>query len=389
LKTIAIFTTTRAESGLLSALLREIEKSEAVAYHLFVGGAHLAEEYGKTIREIEEQKFPIAATFDFLLNADTSVSLAKSTAIATYEVADLFQHFEFDFACVLGDRFELLAIVTNAILFRKPIIHIHGGESTEGAIDEQVRHMITKAAHLHFVACEDYARNVRRLGEPAWRIHNTGSLAVDNLVHHEKIAKAELFKRLQLELDWPTVFMAYHPVTLEQNISSLQQIKNVFAALKKYDFQIVVTAPNPELERDQIISYIKHEASQNNRVHYFDSLGTMQYHSLLAHCKFVIGNSSSGILEVPYFKIPTVNIGDRQQGRVRHPSVIDTDYSVESIAGGIAKALSDDFVSSLRHMPFKFGDGSAAKKMVEIIKNVQVDQNFLRKRLEFPENEDE
>ena len=389
MKTIAIFTTSRAEFGLLSALLREIEKSDSVAYRLFVGGAHLAEEYGKTIHEIEEQKFPIAATFDFFLNTDTSVSLAKSTAIATYELADLFQHFEFDFVCVLGDRFELLAIVTNAILFRKPIIHIHGGESTEGAIDEQVRHMITKAAHLHFVACEEYARNVRRLCEPQWRIHNTGSLAVDNLVHHEKIAKAELCKRLQLDADKSIVFVAYHPVTLELSISPLQQIKNVFAALKKYDFQIVVTSPNPELDREQIIAYIKHEASQNSRVHYFDSLGTMQYHSLLAHCKFVIGNSSSGILEVPYFKIPTVNIGDRQQGRVRHPSILDTDYSVESITTGIAKALSEDFVSSLRRMPFKFGDGSAAKKMVEIIKKVQIDQNFLRKRLEFPEHEDE
>jgi UDP-hydrolysing UDP-N-acetyl-D-glucosamine 2-epimerase len=388
LKTIAIFTTSRAEFGLFSALLREIEKSEAVAYRLFVGGAHLAEEYGKTIREIEGQKFRIAGTFDFFLNADTSVSLAKSTAIATYELADIFQNFEFDFVCVLGDRFELLAIVTNAILFRKPIIHIHGGESTEGAIDEQVRHMITKAAHLHFVACEDYAINVRRMGEPQWRIYNTGSLAVDNLVHQEKIAKAELCKRLQLEANYPIVFVAYHPVTLEFSISPLQQIKNVFTALGKYDFQIVITAPNPELERDQIMSYIKQEAAQNQRVHYVDSLGIVQYYSLLAHCQFLIGNSSSGILEVPYFKIPTVNIGDRQQGRVRHPSVIDTDYSVESIAAGIAQALSEDFVSGLRRMPFKFGDGTAAKKMVEIIKSVQVDQNFLRKRLEFPENED-
>jgi UDP-hydrolysing UDP-N-acetyl-D-glucosamine 2-epimerase len=389
LKTIAIFTTSRAEFGLLSALLREIEKSDSVAYRLFVGGAHLAEEYGKTVREIAAQKFSITATFDFFLNADTSVSLAKSTAIATYELADLFQKFEFDFVCVLGDRFELLAIVTNAILFRKPIIHIHGGERTEGALDEQVRHMITKAAHLHFVACEEYAWNVRRLGEPQWRIHNTGSLAVDNLVHHEKIAKAELCKRLQLDADKPIVFVAYHPVTLEFTIPPQQQIKNVFTVLGKYDFQIVVTAPNPELERDQIMSYIKQEAAQNQRVHYFDSLGTVQYYSLLAHCELVIGNSSSGILEVPYFRIPTVNIGDRQQGRVRHPSVIDTDYGVESIAAGIAKALSEDFVSSLRRMPFKFGDGTAAKKMVEIIKNVQVDQTFLRKRLEFPEPENE
>ncbi|MFQ5771926.1 MAG: UDP-N-acetylglucosamine 2-epimerase, partial [bacterium] len=346
MKTIAIFTTTRAEFGILSAFLREIASSDDVSYLLFVGGTHLVQEHGSTIDEIQKQSLKIAGTFDFLLNADTSFSLAKATGIATYELAHIFENFEFDYVCVLGDRFELLAIVANAILFKKPIIHIHGGEKTEGSIDEQIRHMLTKAAHIHFVASDEYARNIRQMGEPPWRIYNTGSLAVDNIKHNKKIDKAELFQELNLDVHKPTVLMTYHPVTLEFNISPIDQIKNAFSALKSYNFQLVITAPNIEVDRTQIIAYLQQETSQNRSYHYIESLGVVQYHSLIPYCKFVIGNSSSGILEIPYFKIPTVNIGDRQQGRIRHKSIIDTDYSVESISSGIAKALSSDFLKS-------------------------------------------
>ncbi|MFQ5754317.1 MAG: UDP-N-acetylglucosamine 2-epimerase, partial [bacterium] len=176
--------------------------------------------------------------------------------------------------------------------------------------------------------------------------------------------------------------------TLEFNISPIDQIKNAFSALKSYNFQLVITAPNIEVDRTQIIAYLQQETSQNRSYHYIESLGVVQYHSLIPYCKFVIGNSSSGILEIPYFKIPTVNIGDRQQGRIRHKSIIDTDYSVESISSGIAKALSSDFLKSIQDMKYKFGTGNAAKKMVEIIRNIKMDSKLLRKQLDFPENEE-
>jgi len=380
---VAIFTTTRAEFGILSPLIRQMMQDKDTELLLFVGGTHLAIEHGNTIKEIVDQGFKINGTFDYLLNEDTSFSLEKSVGIASIELAYIFENHEFDFVCVLGDRFEILAIVSSAILFKKPIIHLHGGEATEGLIDEQIRHMITKGAHLHFASCEDYAKNIRKMGEPDWRIYNTGALGIDNIVKNERLPKKTLFAELGLDENKRLAIMTYHPVTLEFDISPPDQIQNVLSALEDFDLQLVVTSPNIEVDRDKIVNFIQKKVDQHQRYVFVDSLGTKKYHSLIPHSEFVIGNSSSGIIEVPYFKVPTVNIGDRQTGRICHESVIDTDYSVASIKKGIQKALSKDFRDSLKEMSFKFGDGHAAEKMVEIIKSIKVDQNFLRKRLEF------
>src|SRR3972149_966419 len=207
-KRIAIFSTTRAEFGLFSALLREIDKTENIDALLFVGGSHLTKESGRTIKEIQEMSFEITDTFDYLLNIDDNTIIAKSLGYATIEIANFFKKYTFDFVCILGDRYELLAIVSNAILHKKPIIHIHGGEVTEGAIDEQVRHMITKASHIHFAACQEYADNIIKMGEEEWRVHNVGALAVDNFMQIEKINKDNLFKTLKLK-DKETVLMTY------------------------------------------------------------------------------------------------------------------------------------------------------------------------------------
>lgn len=386
---IAVFTTSRAEFGILYPLIKQISVEEDIEFILFVGGAHLAEEYGKTINEIKDLGITITDTFDYLLNGDDSFSISKSFGIASYELARIFEKYEFDFVCVLGDRFELLSIIGNAILFRKPIIHISGGERTEGAIDEQIRHMISKAAHLHFVSCEEYAENLQKMGEPARRIFNTGALNVDNMVRLGGISKEELFEELNLDIQKPTAVMTYHPVTLEYSISPNQQVRNVFEALEPFNLQLVVTAPNIEVDRNQIISIINDNMKKNRDLHYFESLGFKQYHSLIPNCEFVIGNSSSGIVEAPYFKIPTVNIGDRQNGRIRHESVIDTGYSVKDIQTGIRRALSSDFRKRLNNMPFKFGDGHAAERIVDIIKGIKIDQDFMRKRLEFFGYQDE
>jgi len=379
MRKIGIFTTTRAEFGIFSALIREIDKHAELDYLLFVGGSHIAEEHGKTIQEISNLNFRITATFDFLLNDDKPVGLGKSCGIATYELANIFGNYCFDFCCILGDRFELISVVTNSILFKIPIIHLHGGEKSEGAIDEQIRHMITKAAHLHFTSCAEHSQNIRQIGESSWRIFNTGALGIDNIVNNNKIPQDELFRMMTLDPLKPTALMTYHPVTLEFTISPFEQIRDIFVALKKYDIQLVITAPNIDLDREQIISYIKQKISNNKNFHYFDSLGVIKYHSLIPHCHFVIGNSSSGIVEVPYFKIPTVNIGDRQKGRIRHRSVIDTGYTAKSITDGIEKALSLDFKRSLQNMALKFGDGNAAKKMIEIMKETKINQEFMRK----------
>lgn len=380
---VAIFTTSRAEFGILYPLIKQMSVKGGIKPLLFVGGAHLVSECGKTINEITSYGINVQDIFDYLLNGDDSFSISKSFGIAVCELAHIFRDYAFDFVCVLGDRFELLAIVNNAIIFKKPIIHISGGEETTGVIDEQVRHMITKAAHLHFVSCKEYAENLMKMGEPAWRIINTGSLNVDNIVKQNRIPKKRLFEELNLDIRKPTILMTYHPGTLEYSISLEQQIMNIFEALELFDLQAVITAPNIEVDYNKIILCIKDVVGTNNNLHYFESLGFQKYHSLIPHCEFVIGNSSSGIVEVPYFKVPTVNIGDRQNGRIRHKSVIDTDYSVKSIRNGIKKALSANFRSSLKGMKFKFGDGHAAERMVEIIRKTDINQEFFRKQLVF------
>ncbi|RMH72104.1 MAG: UDP-N-acetylglucosamine 2-epimerase (hydrolyzing) [Gemmatimonadetes bacterium] len=385
-RTIAIFTTTRAEFGLFLPLLQAINADPDLRYLLFVGGTHLAVEHGYTLTEIQEQKYPVTDTFDYLLNENTSFSLSRSMGVASIELAHLFQHYSFDAICILGDRYELLPIVTTAILFKKPIFHINGGEKTEGVIDEQIRHMVTKASHLHFVACEEYAQNVRRMGEPANRIIITGALGIDNIVNLKKIPKSDLYENLGLNPDQQTVLLTYHPVTLEFEVPPEKQISNLFEALSHFKFQVVVTAPNIEVNRDKLLRLIKENVAKNDHYHYFDSLGVLRYHSLIPHCLFVIGNSSSGILEVPFFRIPTVNIGDRQQGRLRHLSIIDTDYSVPSIMSGIHKAQDVEFRKSLTKMTFKFGNGQAAPKIVNSIKSIDINQQFIRKVLDFPEN---
>ena len=382
-KKIAIFTTTRAEFGIFKPLLKEIEYEEKIDYLLFVGGTHLAHEHGNTINEIYNSNFKISSTFDYLLNGDDAFSLAKSSAVETSELAHIFKNYKFDAVCLLGDRYELIPIVLNAILFRKPIIHIHGGEQTQGAIDEQIRHMITKAAHLHFVATEDYAQNIIKLGEEKHRVFNTGALAVDNMLNEIKISKKDLFEELGLNPQKSTILMTYHPVTLESNFSPEDQINNLFNALQQFDFQTIITSPNIDTERSKILNIINKEVKKNKNYHYFQSLGQMRFHNILRHIEFMIGNSSSGIIEMPFFRKPTINIGTRQAGRIMHKSIINTGYTTSEIVDAIGKALNPKFRKEISTMEYKFGNGNAATKMIEVIKNTNFDKSFLIKKLTF------
>jgi UDP-hydrolysing UDP-N-acetyl-D-glucosamine 2-epimerase len=381
-KRIGIFTTTRAEFGLYLPLLKKIEQTSDLEYALFVGGTHLAPEHGCTMNEIKAQNIPIADTFDYVPNLDSSFALAHSVGVATIQLSYIFKNYHFDMVMVLGDRYELLSIIQNAILFKKPIIHLYGGEKTEGAMDEQIRHMVSKAAHLHFVSCQTYAQNLLSLGENPWRIHNVGSLATDNMSQRPKSDRQEIFERLRLNPSLPTILMTYHPVTLDLVADPETQIENVFKALKISNHQMVITAPNVDDGREKIMNIISKEVQNNSNYKFIQSLGAQNYHALIPHCQFVIGNSSSGIVEVPYYKIPTINVGDRQKGRVRHPSIIDTTYSVSDIMDGIQKATSAEFIASIRNMEYQFGDGTAAEKIVCAIKETEIDQRLIRKSLE-------
>ena len=383
MKTIAVFTTSRAEFGIFTPLISALNEESATSVLLFVGGTHTTIEHGYTINEIIKGNFKITQTFDYLLNEDSPYSLTKSSGIETIELANIFNNFIFDAICILGDRYELLPIVQAAILFKKPIIHLHGGEQTEGAIDEQIRHMITKAAHIHFAVCDKYAQNIIKLGEEDFRVYNTGALAVDNMTSTKRKNKTELFSDLDLNSEKPTIIMTYHPVTLESDISPQTQIENIFSALNNHNFQVVITAPNIDSERNEIEKVILKHVSENTNYKYIESLGATNFHNLIAYSEFIIGNSSSGIIEVPFFKKPTINIGIRQTGRIQHESIINTDYSAESIQKGIAKAVSSDFKNKILNLKYIFGDGNTAKKMVSIIKSTNFDNYLLIKKLTF------
>jgi GDP/UDP-N,N'-diacetylbacillosamine 2-epimerase (hydrolysing) len=383
MKTIAIFTTTRAEFGILSAFINEIERNEDTRYLLFVGGSHLAIETGNTIKEIRKLNYNITDTFDYQLNLANDSTIAKSIGFCTIELTHIFQNHHFDFVCVLGDRLELLSIITNALVFGKPIIHIHGGERSEGAIDEQIRHMITKASHIHFAACKEYADNIIKMGEQAWRVHNVGALAVDNMVNLPKISKEELFNVLSLDGNQSTILMTYHPVTLEFDITPLTQIQNIFEALRLFDYQVVITAPNADKDRDVIFEYINEQVNLSSNIKFVDSLGVRNYLSLIPFCSFVIGNSSSAIIEVPFYKIPVINIGNRQKGRFMHDNIITCDYSTVSIVDSIKKAISFEFQNKFKGMDYEFGDGKVATRMLEVIRNTEINEQLLRKQLVF------
>jgi GDP/UDP-N,N'-diacetylbacillosamine 2-epimerase (hydrolysing) len=380
MKTIAFFTTSRAEFGAMAYLIRQCEKTSGLKYMLFAGGMHLVHEFGYTITEIMNSGLKITATFDSVLNEDTAVSFVRSDGLVLFEMADIFKDYSFNAICISGDRHELISIVMAAILNNKPIIHIHGGEVTEGVIDEQVRHMITKAAHLHFTTCEEYAENIRQMGEEPWRVHNTGFLTADHMIKSKRTGKNALFKYLDLDPGKRTILFTYHPVTAGPSVTPTEQISNIFNALEGFDLQVVITSPGHEKEWESIKNIISEKVSSHKDYYYFDSLGINHYHSLIPNCELIIGNSSSGVTEVPYYKIPTVNIGDRQKGRIRHKSVIDTGYSVESIRKALDLANQKKFRESLKDMKYKFGDGHAAEKMARIISKTNFDENLLRKR---------
>lgn len=379
---IGIFTTTRAEFDLFRPLIEKIKANNYIDYELFVGGSHLKKKYGRTINVIKNNGYKISNTFDFLLDNDSPNYLVKGSAIALKKLKNIFRKRYFDFVCILGDRYELISIVQTAILFGKPIIHIHGGEKTEGAIDEQIRHMITKASHIHFVSCKEYYDNVRKMGEEEWRIFNTGALAVENIKKLSTYSKNKIFDLLKLNNE-KTIILTYHPVTIENKLSTKKQIQNIFSALNCYDFQLIITAPNMDSDNTRIFKEIKNQI-KNPKFLFIESLGAEKYLSLLKYVDFVIGNSSSGIIEVPYFKIPTINIGNRQEGRIMHKSVINTNYEINSIKKAIEKALNKDFKEDIKKMEYKFGTGKASEIMIDAIFEFSNRTDIMQKKLNYP-----
>lgn len=381
MKRVCIVTGTRAEYGLLKPVIDRVHRAKDLELSLVVTGMHLSPEFGLTYREIEEDRYPIAAKIEMLLSSDTPVGVTKSMGVALMGFADYFETNRPDMAVVLGDRYETFMAAAAAMVARVPIAHIHGGESTEGAMDEAIRHAITKMSHLHFTAAEEYRRRVIQLGEQPQNVYNVGALGIENIRRLKLLGKNELEKAIGFSFGELTVMVTYHPVTLE-NATARSQFGNLLEVLDAHkELHVIFTKANADTDGRIINQMIDDYVSvRPERCVAFTSMGQVKYFSALQFCAAVIGNSSSGIIEAPSFGIPTVNIGDRQKGRIRASSVIDCKNTAEQIEKALALALSAQFRQSAEKTVNPYEGKCTSDKIIEIISNALYNGLDMKKR---------
>lgn len=364
---LAVATGTRAEYGIFRPLLREF-KARNWDFDLCVTGMHLAPQFGLTVREIEADGFDIAERVDIALGDDAPTAVCKSMSLALVGFAELLQRRQPDLLFILGDRFEALAIATAAKIVGIPIAHLHGGEITEGVIDEAFRHSITKMSHLHFVSAEPYRRRVIQLGESPASVFQVGALGLDNLRTLELLNRQALEAEIGFRFHRCNILVTHHPLTLDLD-RSRQDFAALLAALDSLaDVGILITAPNADPGGAVIAEMIDAFARRHpERVKLVTSLGTRRYFSALKVVDAVVGNSSSGLIEVPSFGVPTVNIGDRQKGRLEGPSIISAPAETAAITEALTTALSAEFRANIANVPNPYGDGTTATKICDVI----------------------
>jgi len=377
---ICVVTGSRADYGLLVPLLRQLEAEPSAEVFLAVTGAHLAPEFGLSYQAIEEDGFEIQAKVEMLLSSDTPTGIARSMGLAVMGFADVFSASRPDLLVVLGDRYEILSAAQAAMLARLPIAHIHGGETTEGAIDEAIRHSLTKMSHLHFTATEPYRRRVIQLGEEPDRVFNVGALGIDNIASISLLSRDELGETLGIRLQDPLFAITYHPATLGHSGAGAATAA-LLGALDRFPsatcvFSAVNADPDSRVIGRMIEQYVARSPVSRLVV---KSLGQQRYLSLMRHADCVVGNSSSGILEAPALGVPTVDIGDRQRGRLRPASVIDCPEEEGAIAEAIQRALDPDFRRLAAVADTPYGDGKAAAKIARILLDHPL-ANLLQKR---------
>ena len=373
-KTIVIVTATRAEYGLLKSIIGKLKSIEGLKVRIIATGAHLSPEFGLTYREIENDGLVIDKKIEILLSSDTPVSVSKSTGLAIIGFSEYFNENKSDALLVLGDRYETLGVCIAAMNERIPIIHLYGGETTEGAIDEAIRHSITKMSYWHFTSTEQYRKRVIQLGENPKRVYNVGSLGVENVLNQILLSKQALESELKLQLNMPYAVVTYHPVTLEDK-NICETVKMFLDALdQNKDMLYIITKANADAGGRQINLMMEEYAAHRDNIQVFDSLGMIKYLSVVKYSEMVIGNSSSGLVEVPSFRIPTVNIGDRQKGRIRAESVIDCDEDTESIVRAIKKARTPEFRKQCSQVKNPYEGVRTSDTIVEIIKEKLFDK---------------
>ncbi len=373
MKTICVLTATRAEYGLLLPVIKELQRRKDIQVKVAVTGSHLAPEFGMTVHEIEADGIFIDKKIEILLSADTPSAISKTMGLALISFADYFAEARPDALLVLGDRYEVLAVCCAAMNERIPILHMCGGETTEGAVDEAVRHSITKMSYLHFTTTEKYRNRVIQLGEHPDRVFWVGSTGVENAQKVTKLSKDELEREIGFSLGNEYAVATFHPVTLENNTAK-DQIDELLSAVKEYpDITFLFTKANADADGRIINATIEEALTQIPNIRLVSSLGMRRYMNAVRHASFVIGNSSSGVGEVPAFGIPTVNIGDRQKGRIMAQSVICCAPDQKSIMAAIAKARDPKFRSEIDTAKNPYGKGEASGRIADIIENFMED----------------
>lgn len=373
MKTICVVTGTRAEYGLLRWVMEGIRKSPVLNLQLVVTGMHLSPEFGLTVNDIKADGFCIDRCVEMLVSSDTPAGITKSMGLGLIGFADVMTVLQPDMLLVLGDRYEILAAATSAMIARIPIAHLHGGEATEGLIDEAIRHSITKMSHLHFVAADDYRRRVIQLGEKPRSVFKVGGLGIDNIRNIKLLERDVLEESLGFKFAARNLMITFHPVTLDSH-SSEHQMEEVLAGLHELnDTHLIFTMPNADTDGRILFKQIEEFVSQHENATVFTSLGQLRYLSCIAQVDAAVGNSSSGLAEVPSFKKATINIGDRQRGRIKASSVIDCLPERSAIIHALTRAYSDEFQNKLKSVINPYGKGGASQSIVEILESTKLE----------------
>lgn len=369
---ICVVTGTRAEYGLLYWLMKALQADPQITFQLVVTGMHLSPEFGLTYKKIEEDGFAIDKKVEMLLSSDTAIGVSKSMGIGMMGISEALDELKPDLLVLLGDRFEIFSTAAAAMISRIPIAHLHGGETTEGLIDEPIRHCVTKMSHLHFTSTEKYRKRVIQLGENPSRVFNVGALGIESINKLELLDRKALEESIQFELGQKSALVTFHPVTLENSSSGnqFQNLLDVFDSLP--DLRVIFTKANADTDGRIINEMIDHYVANHNNCAAFVSLGQKRYLSVLKEVDMVIGNSSSGLIEAPSFCTPTINIGDRQRGRIKAKSVVDCEPEANSIRNAINNVMSDEFQSVLKDVINPYGTANSSEAIIPILKSVDL-----------------
>ena len=378
MRKIAVVSAGRSDYGIYLPILRELTLHPDFDLCLVASGTHLSPHHGCTVNDFEADGFVVSEKVEMLLSSDSPEGIVKSMGVALIGFASVYSRQKPDVVVVAGDRFEMHAAALAALPFKIPVAHIHGGEETLGAFDNSLRHSITKLSHLHFAATKDYARRVVQLGEEPWRVMVVGAPSLDNLRSVRLLSASELKENYQIPIEESLLLVTFHPVTLEyENVE--QQMIELLAALGDADLPVILTMPNADTGNYVVRRMIAEYVASHPRSRVFENLGTGGYFSVMAAAGAMVGNSSSGIIEAASFRLPVVNIGTRQRGRLHPPNVIDVDYDRMQILKGIELATGRDFRERLRGLENPYGDGHAAERIVERLATVELGDQLTRK----------